>query len=84
MQDSAKTISEKHNKSAIIGFVLSVIAIFGFRLSGLVGMVFGIVALTQIKHTQEKGKPYAVAAIIIGFIWSVGVGVLRALVEMGY
>ena len=72
------------NKSAITGFILSFIAIFGVGLAGLIGMILGIVALVQIKHTHQKGKGWAIAAIIIGFIWGLGIGILRRLVEMGY
>lgn len=75
---------QKNNKNAIIGFVLSAISIFGVGLAGIIGMIFGIVALTQIKHTHEKGKGWAIAAIVIGLIWGFGVGILRRLVEMGY
>ena len=51
---------------------------------GIIGMIFGIVAITQIKHTHEKGKGWAIVAIIIGLIWGFGVGILRHLFEMGY
>lgn len=73
-----------YNKPAIIGFVLSVISIFGIGLAGLVGFILGIIALTQIKHTQQKGRGLAIAAIIIGFIWSFVIGILRRLMEAGF
>ncbi len=84
MEKDEKTASQKNNKNATIGFVLSIISIFGVGLAGLAGFILGIVALTQIKHTHEKGKGIAIAAIVIGFIWSFGVGILGRLVEMGY
>ncbi len=71
------TTEQKYNKSAVVGLVLSIISIFGVGLAGIVGFILGIVALTQIKHTHEKGKGIAIAAIIIGFIWSFVVGILR-------
>ncbi len=74
----------KYNKVAIIGFILSLISILGVGLAGLVGLILGIVSLVQIKHTHEKGKGLAIAAIIIGFIWSFVVGVLKRLVEAGF
>ena len=83
MEQNKKTAPQKNNKNAIIGFVLSVIAIFGVGLAGIVGMIFGIIALTQIKRTNEKGKGWAIAAIVIGLIWGLGIGILRRLVEMG-
>jgi len=84
MKKGKKTTPQKTNKNAIIGFVLSIISIFGVGLAGIIGMIFGIVAITQIKHTHEKGKGWAIAAIVIGLIWGFGVGILRRLVEMGY
>jgi len=80
----SETVSLKNNKCAIIGFVLSLISIFGVGLAGIVGMIFGIVALNQIKYTKERGKGLAITAIIIGFVWGFGIGILRQLVEMGF
>lgn len=73
---------EEYNKPAIIGLVLSIIAIFGLGLAGIAGFILGIVALVQIKHTHQKGKGLAIAAIIIGFIWSFVIGILRQI--LGY
>ena len=84
MEKDKKTAPQKNNKNAIIGFVLSAISIFGVGLAGIIGMIFGIVALTQIKYTHEKGKGWAIASVIIGLIWGFSVGILRRLVEMGY
>ena len=74
----------EYNKSAIIGLVLSIISIFGVGLAGIAGFILGIVALVQIKHTKEKGKAVAIIAIIVGLIWSFGVGILKRLLEAGY
>ena len=82
--ENQQGVKSKYNKLSIIGFVLSVISIFGIGLAGLVGFILGIVALTQIKHTKERGKGLAIAAIIIGFIWSFVIGILRRLAEAGY
>lgn len=76
--------NQKYNKPAIIGFVLSIISIFGLGLAGIAGFILGIVALAQIKYKHEKGKGLAIAAIIIGFIWSFVIGILRRLVEAGF
>jgi len=75
---------QKYNKSAIIGLVLSIISVFGVGLAGIAGFILGIVALTQIKHTHEKGKGLAITAIIVGFIWSFVIGIVRRLVEAGF
>ena len=82
--ENDQSIPSKYNKLSITGFILSIISIFGIGLAGLVGFVLGIVALTQIKHTKEKGKGLAIAAIIIGFIWSFVTSILKRLIEVGY
>lgn len=74
----------KYNKSAIIGLVFSILAIFGIGLSGIAGFILGIVGLVQIKHTREKGKGFAIAAVTIGFIWSFFIGIVRKLIEVGF
>lgn len=74
----------KYNKQAAIGLILSIVSIFGVGLAGLVGFILGIIALNQIKHTHEEGKGLAIAAIIIGFIWSFGTGILKRLIEAGF
>ncbi|PIZ62214.1 hypothetical protein COY16_05020 [Candidatus Roizmanbacteria bacterium CG_4_10_14_0_2_um_filter_39_13] len=84
MEKDIKKSSQKNNKNAITGFMISIISIFGIGLAGIIGMIFGIIALTQIKYTQEKGKGWAIAAIIIGFIWGIGLSIIRILIEMGY
>jgi|GEM_PF-2239202 len=74
----------KYNKLAIIGFILSIISIFGIGLAGLIGFILGIVALVQIRHTKERGRGLAIATIIVGFIWSFGTNILKALIKAGY
>ncbi len=74
----------QYNACAIIGFILSIIGFFGIGLAALIGLVFGIVALVQIKHTHEKGKGIAIAAIVIGFIWGILISIIKALIEAGY
>ena len=82
--ENNQSIPTKYNKLSITGFVLSIISIFGIVLSGLVGFILGIIALVQIKHTKEKGKGLAIAAIIIGFIWSFVTSILKRFIEAGY
>ena len=81
--ENKKVTEQKYNKSAVVGLILSIISVFGVGLAGIVGFILGIVALTQIKHTHEKGKGVAIAAIIVGFIWNFVIGILRRLVEAG-
>ncbi|KAM9862871.1 hypothetical protein ACI1US_01232 [Leucobacter sp. BZR 635] len=49
------------NVFAIIGFV----AVF---FSGLVGVILGHIALSQIKRTGERGRGLALSATIIGYV----------------
>jgi hypothetical protein len=74
----------KYNKTAITSIILSIISIFGIGLAGLIGFILGITALIQIKHSKERGKSVAIAAIIIGFIWSFITSILKQLVKLGY
>lgn len=83
-KEGVKIPEQKYNKSAVFGLVLSIVSIFGVGLAGIIGFILGIVALTQIKHTHEKGKGLAIAAIIVGFIWSFVIGIVRRLVEAGF
>lgn len=78
------TVEQKYNKFVIIGFVFSVVAIFGLGLAGIIGFILGIIALTQIRYTHEKGKGLAIAAIVIGFIWSFVIGIINFLIKAGY
>ncbi|MFU0468742.1 DUF4190 domain-containing protein [Gardnerella vaginalis] len=55
--------NDHYNLFAILGFVFSIIGV------SAVGLPFSIVALNQIKRTNEKGKGLATAGMIIGFIW---------------
>lgn len=73
MEKDKKGAIQKNNKNAIIAFVLSIILIL--PLPGIievplviVGMIFAVVAIIQIRHTQEKGKAWAIAAIVIQLV----------------
>ena len=50
------------NALAIVSFVTSII---GF---GLVGVITGHIALSQIKKTHEQGRGLALAGVIIGYV----------------
>lgn len=81
-KEVTEATEQKYNKSAVAGLVLSIISIFGVGLAGIIGFILGIVALTQIKHTSEKGKGMAIAAIIIGFIWGFAFGIIQQLAKV--
>lgn len=49
------------NTMALVSFVLS---FFSFPLA----LIFGFIALNQIKKTEEKGRGFAIAGIVISFV----------------
>lgn len=53
--------TERYNVLAIIGFV------FAFTVS-IGAVVCGHIALSQIKRTGEKGRGFAIAALILGYL----------------
>jgi hypothetical protein len=54
-----------HNTLAIVSFIFSL-------LGGLLGIVFGYVALAQIRRTGEDGRGLAIAGIVLGYRWIAG------------
>lgn len=69
---TTELVPPKNNGLAILAFSLSVSTIFmGWQLVGIIGFILGVVSITQIKKSGEKGFGFAIAAIIIGFIWGI-------------
>jgi hypothetical protein len=48
--------------------VLAVLAFVFVWLTIILGLVFGYIALAQIKRTHEQGRGLALAAVILGWI----------------
>jgi hypothetical protein len=48
--------------------VLAVLAFVFVWLTIILGLVFGYIALSQIKRTNEQGRGLALAAVILGWI----------------
>jgi hypothetical membrane protein len=44
----------------------------------LLGIVLGIVALNQVSQSRQKGKEMSIAAIVIGGVGLLGMGVFIA------
>ena len=59
--------------ASIVGFVLSWTWILGLGL--IAGPIMGHIALSQIKHSGEKGRGMALAGVIVGYV-GIGLGVL--------
>jgi hypothetical protein len=64
------------NGFAVAGLVCGILALCGV---GLLSVIFGIIALVQIKKTGQKGRGMAIAGIAITGAW-VAVGVVAAIV----
>jgi len=58
-----EVVNKKTNGFAIAGFILSF-----FGITAILGFIFSIIGLNQIKRTGEKGKGLATAGVIISSI----------------
>jgi uncharacterized protein with PQ loop repeat len=71
------------NAMAVVSLVCSLLGWLCF-IGGIFGLIFGFVALNQIKQTGQRGRRIALAGIIIGGIlvalW-IAVGIVRATVR---
>jgi hypothetical protein len=54
------------------GFAVAAL-VFGI-LGGLLGLVFGIIALVQIRRTGQKGTGLAVAGLVLSALWLLALG----------
>jgi len=52
---------------AIASFVLGMLGIF--PLSGLLGLLFGILSLADIRQTRQRGKGLAIAGVVLSSVW---------------
>lgn len=56
----------KLNNMALIGFILSVSAVF-VGITAIPGVVLGHIGFSQIKKTGEQGKGLGIAALAVGY-----------------
>ena len=71
------------NTLAIVSFVLAIVSIFtSAGLLGIVSLILGYMAQSQIRKTHEEGAGYAKAAIIISII-EIVLGILVVLSILG-
>ena len=66
--NAAVNKSNKFNTKSIISFVFSIAGLFLFRPFGIVGLILGIISKKEISKSEEVGKPFAIAGIVIGII----------------
>ena len=57
---------QKTNGMAIASLILSLAGIVTVGAAGILGLIFGIVALRQISRTGDAGKGMAIAGIVVG------------------
>lgn len=70
-EDGEKVVTvSKTNGLAVAGFVVSLasLLISFWGITSVVGIILSAVALSQIKKTNESGKGFALAGLIIGII----------------
>ena len=75
--------STKTNGLAIAGFIISLVAAFSFGSSSLLGLILSIIGLTQINKSNDKGKGFAIAGIVISSIMLI-VSILVAIAYVAF
>jgi len=71
------------NPLAIASLVLGIVGVILFGLGQIVGLVLGLVALSQIKRTGQNGRGLAIAGITLSSLWIVGFVVVVAFGVVG-
>ena len=69
------TTAERYNLFSLVSFL-------GVFVVPIVGIVFGHIALRQMRRTQEPGRGFALAGLWIGYV-AVACGVLFVLLYIG-
>ncbi|SPM38921.1 hypothetical protein MNAB215_1102, partial [Mycobacterium numidiamassiliense] len=69
------------NTFAIVSLVASLLGWICVGVGSVVGVVFGFLALNQIKQTGQSGRGLAIAGIVIGIISIVG-GIIYWIIVM--
>ena len=72
-------VPKKDNVVALVGFILSMIALFmpegliWIELAvGIASLTLGVIGLVQVNGGKGKGKGFAIAAIVIGTLAVIG------------
>jgi Domain of unknown function (DUF4190)/zinc-ribbon domain len=66
------------NGMAIASMVLGIVWVYW--IGSILALIFGYIALNQIKRTGQNGRAMAIAGIVLGWI---GVGLLLAVIALG-
>jgi peptidyl-prolyl cis-trans isomerase B (cyclophilin B) len=73
---ASQNVQPRFNAMAIAAFIVVFFA-------SVVGLVLGYVALSQIKHSHENGRGLALAAVILGWVGTIGAILLVGLFLVG-
>ena len=69
------TLKQGMNGLAIASMVLGILWIYG--IGSILALIFGYIALNQIKHRNESGRGMAIAGTVLGWV---GVGLTLLIV----
>lgn len=76
-----QSIPHAHSYRRVNGFAVSAFVVVFF--ASVVGLVLGYVALSQMKQTGERGHGLALAAVVLGWVFTVGTLVAGGLLVVG-
>lgn len=65
-----KNIDSKWSKTAIVGFIVSIVLIWAYGLGPILAIILGIVSIIKINKSKGelKGMGFSIASIILGII----------------
>lgn len=79
-------VEKKNNTKAIVGFICAIVGFICCFPVGIVGLVFSIIALNEMKASgEEQSRGLAIAGIIIaviGILWQVIAGIAYGTIAM--
>lgn len=67
MAKNNKTNNAQTNTLSILSLVFGIL--FFIPIAPILAIVFGFIALRQIKHGKQEGKGMAITGIVLGFFW---------------
>lgn len=75
---------QKTNGMCIAGFIVSLVGMFSIPLiSGIVGIILSIIGVKKVNISNEKGKGFGIAGIIVGAV-NILVGIIIIILFVYY
>ncbi len=65
------------NVLSIVAFVLSIVGV------SLIGVILGHISLSQLKRTGERGRGFAIAALVLGYV-GIALGIIIAIAWIAF